>query len=1011
MKSGKRGRSYSAGHTRLLPILIASVVVACGSPGMGRTIQVPGGTGSIQEAIDEAVAGDTVLVDAGEYEIKVPLSFNGKAITVRSREGAERTTIRMSDIPLEPRETSVVVFQDGESADSVLEGFTLTGGGSSEWEFSSGNQGGGAVLCKESSSPTIADCIMKDNHSPRGAGVAFAQGSSPIITRCVFEGNVVESDGAAVFGEGCNMTVPCEGDSAAIISDCTIVGNHALGQGGAVHCIEGATVTITNTTIAGNYAQDGGALVFHDCEPAIVNCTITENRARFDGGAIYVYDAAPNLVNCTISGNAGLRGGAILNRKSACATTLHNCIVWDNAGGSFHDASEEGTSRFTATYSCIEGPAALLGEGSISEDPRFGAWGDLAEVYVDSSVPGPGVGSKTDPFPDLAPAFAYAFALAPDSPCLGTGEGGVDMGADTGRCDRAGATSRTIRAAAGTYQVRGLTLAHRVSLIGAGRSDTVIEGTIFGLRTGTVFSDLTVRQGTQGGVLIGENELPELRDLSLRGNRVTTARADRLSYGGGLFVVLTSPAIVNCEIWGNEADYGGGFCSQDSDPTLINCTIAGNKGRYGGGICCKNDSHPTMVNCTVAGNVATEGTSDHAFITTGPDTTPDVVPRFVNCIVLGASPDTLRDVAEESYCIIHEDPFHTGPRFVHNGVFDHTRFESLEFNGKTYDMPDFILQQPEAEPPDYRLEEDSPAIDAATADGAPDFDMEYLPRPCGAAVDLGAHEFCKFEVYLGVSSAWLPDEARTMVQVTLTNRSPLEAFSLGVTHDPALAQLEAITWQGCPVIEPLNRGSGPDIWLTDIAAGTDNCPPGIHAGGTVACVVCQQAVQCETIPPGSDEPVVRLLYRPTHDCVEGTVSPVEITGCLSSRQGGEQIPLQVTIEGNPVEPAKVEAGTLGCAPPRRPFRRGDANEDGTVNIADGIQILIYLFANGSTPPCLEAANVNDDGGIQVDDAIALLSYVFCGGAAPPSPGPDTCGIDPVDSPSSMGCNTYDACDF
>ena len=62
----------------------------------------------IQTAIDEAVDGDTVLVKAGEYVIDAPLTLRGKAIIVRSESGPDRTTIRMSDAPRDPRRAGLL---------------------------------------------------------------------------------------------------------------------------------------------------------------------------------------------------------------------------------------------------------------------------------------------------------------------------------------------------------------------------------------------------------------------------------------------------------------------------------------------------------------------------------------------------------------------------------------------------------------------------------------------------------------------------------------------------------------------------------------------------------------------------------------------------------------------------------------------------------------------------------------------------------------------------------------
>ena len=78
-----------------------------------------------------------------------------------------------------------------------------------------------------------------------------------------------------------------------------------------------------------------------------------------------------------------------------------------------------------------------------------------------------------------------------------------------------------------------------------------------------------------------------------------------------------------------------------------------------------------------------------------------------------------------------------------------------------------------------------------------------------------------------------------------------------------------------------------------------------------------------------------------------------------------------------------------------PFRRGDVNDDGGVDISDPIGVLDYLFNGSQAIDCLDAADVNDTGSIDLADAIYLLTYIFSGGLAPPDPGPFNCGLDPT----------------
>lgn len=60
---------------------------------------------------------------------------------------------------------------------------------------------------------------------------------------------------------------------------------------------------------------------------------------------------------------------------------------------------------------------------------------------------------------------------------------------------------------------------------------------------------------------------------------------------------------------------------------------------------------------------------------------------------------------------------------------------------------------------------------------------------------------------------------------------------------------------------------------------------------------------------------------------------------------------------------------------------GDANGDGTVDVADPVAILSHLFANVEAP-CPNVINVNGDARVDIADAIYMLSYLFAHGPAP-----------------------------
>ena len=78
-----------------------------------------------------------------------------------------------------------------------------------------------------------------------------------------------------------------------------------------------------------------------------------------------------------------------------------------------------------------------------------------------------------------------------------------------------------------------------------------------------------------------------------------------------------------------------------------------------------------------------------------------------------------------------------------------------------------------------------------------------------------------------------------------------------------------------------------------------------------------------------------------------------------------------------------------------------------MNLTDAIFILDFLFQNGRTPSCMDAADCDDNGEIEITDAIAILQFLFMGGSMPAAPGPVECGRDP--DLDELSCAEYDAC--
>jgi|GEM_PF-1721715 len=112
--------------------------------------------------------------------------------------------------------------------------------------------------------------------------------------------------------------------------------------------------------------------------------------------------------------------------------------------------------------------------------------------------------------------------------------------------------------------------------------------------------------------------------------------------------------------------------------------------------------------------------------------------------------------------------------------------------------------------------------------------------------------------------------------------------------------------------------------------------------------------------------------------------------------------LGADIDGDP-------GGPVDPPPPAGPqFVRGDADDNGIVNLTDAIFNLNYLFIGGAAPTCMDASDADNNGSLQLTDGIFILNYLFIGGAPPPDPNGE-CGLDPEEPADGIGCETFNSC--
>lgn len=88
------------------------------------------------------------------------------------------------------------------------------------------------------------------------------------------------------------------------------------------------------------------------------------------------------------------------------------------------------------------------------------------------------------------------------------------------------------------------------------------------------------------------------------------------------------------------------------------------------------------------------------------------------------------------------------------------------------------------------------------------------------------------------------------------------------------------------------------------------------------------------------------------------------------------------------------------------FKRGDVNGDGRRTVTDVVLILLSLFGGQEPLPCSDAADVDDSDTVEVADPIYILRYLFQEGPEPPPPFL-TCDKDPTQG--NLSCDDLFRC--
>ncbi len=650
-----------------------------------RVVTVPGDYTTIQGAATAAEDGDTILVDSGTYysgydEIALTLS---KSVTITSRNPDDPCTVAATVIrgPAGVNNNAIgrygIVFTGDATRQTVLNGFTIENFGGTAVSGAAGDRTGGhsngsdgapiqgsALILLPGASPTIKNCVIRNNtitsgsggagaaadatHNAgrggwsgwaRGGAIYCASDTNPLFVNCTIENNIAQAGnggngGAAVADGGLanyggNYTPPVQTD----------IDPDKLGSETVDEDLWSLWEWDYAMQMQAEFGSQGIVFGTDNDQPIGGGSYVGDYRwySAYGGGVFIDTGSKAQFIECTIRGNqtnGGLsgQGGATTNNR-----TTEPLIPFEipSYGGGVYCAADTTVNFTGCNFENNTASVSAAGQANFRIDPYVGFGGGVA---------------------------------AENTACVQfTDCNFVDNEADTGGAlYLAEATARVLDTQVMTnVAIRGGGLA------GVGGDIMVQRGRIQN-NLATINAADTADTGVlpMGAGLFFSSATAFVRDVNIAGNSSGGS-------GGGMYLRgENTTAIVNCLFRSNLAFRDGGGISTNwySTPTVRNCTFFGNSSPgdpndggatgFGGGLFCGYYSDTTVLDSIFWENGARLGTE--LAVATGFELDPQCGKLLVSFCDITSGPN---DVFVDTGCtlvygdgILHSDPmFVDGP--------------------------------------------------------------------------------------------------------------------------------------------------------------------------------------------------------------------------------------------------------------------------------------------------------------------------------------------------------------
>ena len=212
-------------------------------------------------------------------------------------------------------------------------------------------------------------------------------------------------------------------------------------------------------------------------------------------------------------------------------------------------------------------------------------------------------------------------------------------------------------------------------------------------------------------------------------------------------------------------------------------------------------------------------------------------------------------------------------------------------------------------------------------------------------------------------------------QVKLSSKVFLEFNA--VDSNSVLAAIDSGQVLVCKIMANCEGDSCMTVSMTQLSEAIDSMPPIILKPDITGIQTCVSVFDLSFFVQDSGLGVDRSSVQVFLDGKEQFVTFDTLT-----LEHHVAVPCQDSLRPNLV---RIEASDIAgnkSAAEFRLFVCGDADGEGTINIADAVYLISYIFSHGPVPSPLAAGDADCSGDINIADCVYLISYIFSHGAAP-----------------------------